>query len=495
MFSYLVNLLSRFQSRPVRTIALAALALLVVAVLLGSFVRWLRRRRQDRPGSWAALAVGSIGAVLKVLIGLGVLTVMCLHLAFQSAEFARLRGGTSTRNYNAVTTIWGRPHVQRELSLKLVFETTHYHDKDGLEIDPNSMKASSQPVRYRKQVVQHTVAGNPIVQADHEFVIRMNYRKKGGAWYPGFETDATFNYRVENFARREVTGQFSFPMPARQGLVDRIRVLVDGKPVSRKLVISDAAVQWQMPMPPGASHAIVVGYHSRGLDHLRFEPGPGREMEKHRIRMVCVGVAKDEINYPVGCMTPTEGPTQQRVTDAEGEAATATTLGWNLDRAVTRLGMGVILPKKKQAGYYVARVLAAAPWGLVLLLAMVVVTHLATGDAPHWLPLALLAVSYHLYYLLMAHVGDYWPLVGAMIVAGVILTALTAAAQLALCRRLHAVPTLVLFAVFCAAYPLIRISDSEGLLLTVLYVVQLAYVVVLLIWQRRRTAGEPPAAS
>jgi len=488
MFSYLTSLLYRFQSKPVRTIALAGLVVLILAVLLGSLVRWLRRRRQDQPERWTALLTGSIGAVLKVLIGLAVLAVMCLHLSFQSTEFARMRGGTSSRNYSAVTTIWGRPHVQRELSVRLAHYTTHFYDKHGMEIDAEKLQAATQPVGYRKRTIEHNIPGNPIVEAEHQFVVTSNYRKKGGAWYPGFETDASFSYKVHNFADRPVTAHFTFPMPAGQGLVDRIEVVLDGVPVKQKLLIDERGIRWQMPVEAGIEHSLAIKYHSRGLEYIRFEPGSGRELEKYRFRMICKGVARDEVNYPIGCMTPTEAITSETQKDAQGNDVPVTTLSWDLDRAVTRLGMGLIIPKKKQPGYYVARVLAAAGWGLVLLLAMVVVTYLATGATPHWLPLALLAAAYHLYYLLMAHIGDYAPgLVGGMIIAGVVLTALTAAFQLIRCRRFHAVATLALFAVFCIAYPLIRISDYEGLLLTILYVALLAYIVALLIRQRRET--------
>lgn len=479
MFTYLVRLLQRFQSKPVRTMALAALVVLVAAVLLGSLIRWLRRRRQDHPGSWAALAVSSIAAVLKVLIGLAVLAALCLHLSFESTEFARKRGGLSSRNYSAVTTIWGRPHLQRELSVKLVYQTTRYYDKDGLELDPNKLQATTQPVGYRKQVVEHTIPGNPVVEADHQFLIQPNYRRKGGAWYPGFETDAHFTYRVENFADREATAHFHFPMPADQGLVDGIQVILNGRPVAQKVLINDSGITWRMPVKPSTRHELAIRYHSRGLDHLRFDPGAGRELAKYRLRMILKGVAKDEINYPVGCMTPTEKIAEQR----DGDVA-STTLDWNLDRAVTRLGMGVIIPRKKQPGYYVARVLAAAPWGLVLLLATVVVSYLAAGRAPHWVPLAVLALAYDLYYLLMAHVGDYWPLVGGMVVAGLALTVLVAVMHCLWCTRFHAVVTLALFAVFCIAYPLIRISDYEGLLLTIVYVALLAFVTALLVYFR-----------
>ena len=115
MFSYLTQYLSRLDSQPVRTVVFTAVGILVLSVILASVIGWLRRRGQDGAERWPALVTGSIGAVLKVLIGLAILAGMALHLSFQSHEFARLRGGITQRSYEAVKTIWGRPHTQREL--------------------------------------------------------------------------------------------------------------------------------------------------------------------------------------------------------------------------------------------------------------------------------------------------------------------------------------------------------------------------------------------
>jgi len=492
MFSYLTQLISRFHSKPVQTVALAALVTIIAAVLLASLVGWLRRRNQDRPETWAGLLVACIGNVLKVLIGLGVLVVMCMYLDFQSDEFARQRGGTSQRNYQSVMTIWGRPHVQRELTCKLTYETVEYYNKDGLEIDANKLKATTQPVGFRKQTIQHVVPGNPIISAEHTLNVAANYREKGGAFYPGFDVDGSFTYKFVSFADRDLQADFVFPLLSRQGLVDNIRVTLDGKPLPKKLLISETSIRWRMPVKAGAAHDLAISYHSRGLNDLRFEPGAGRELGKYRMTMICRDIEKDRINYPVGCMTPTEPITQTTIKDADGKDIPVTTLTWNLEKAVTRLGMGFILPKRTQPGYYVARVLAAAPWGLVLLLAVVAVTFLATGDRLNWLPLAILAGGYVLYYLLMAHIGDYWPgLTGGMIIAGLVMTALEAAFLLIWCRRFQAASALGLLGVFCLAYPLIRISDYEGLLLTSLYVALFAWVIALLIAFRGRGRDVP----
>ena len=203
MFSYLSRILYRFQSAPMRKLALAALAALVLAVLLGSFVRWLRRRRQDRPETWTGLVTGSVGDVLKVLAGLAVLAGICLHLKFSAEEFTRKRGGVSQRNYEAVKDIWGRPHRQRELGVHLAYYTEHVYDKDGMEIDPDKLKAATQPVGFRKEKVKHVSPGQPVAKADHDIAVWMNYRRKGAAYYPCFETDFALNYRVVNFSGRD----------------------------------------------------------------------------------------------------------------------------------------------------------------------------------------------------------------------------------------------------------------------------------------------------
>jgi len=480
MFTYVSQLLYRFQSKPLRTALLCALAMLILTVALVSFVRWLRRRRNDRPESWTGLVVEITGSVLKVLVGLAIACGLALHLRFQSDEFARLRGGITQRSYSAVQTIWGRPHLQKELSVTLLYKTTHLYDKDGMEMDPDKLRATTRPIGFKKVDKEHVIGGNPITEADHEFQIWMNYRRKGGAEYPGFETNAAFTYRLVNFSGRDVIGRFRFPLPRRQGLIDNFTVMLDGKPISRRMVVSGESASWEMPLKADQAVDLTVTYHSRGLDHLRLEPGAGRELKKYRVRMICKGIAKHRINYPIGCMTPTE------LTERDGN----TVLAWNLDHAVTRLGMGVILPKRKQGGYYVARVLAAAPWGLALLLGMVLVTFLAAGQKLHCPPLLLLAVAYHLYYLLMAHLGDYWPgLVGGMIISGVVLTALMMLLFFRWTERTVAIRTVKFFILFCIVYPLMRISDYEGLLLTMLYVAMLAYVILLVIRQPR-PAGE-----
>ena len=477
MFSYLSSLLHRFESAPVRYALLGALLLLTTGIVISGLGRWLRRRRQDQPEGWAAVLIHSMGDVFRVIVGLGVLAALCLSLSYQSKEFSRLRGGKSERNYEAVKTIWGRPHIQNELRVRLVEFATRFLDAEGLELDPDKLKASTQPIGFKKVEEEKVVPGQPVTEANHKLTVTMNYRKKGSAWYPGFDADAVFSYQVRNFSGKPVTAIFDFPMPVEQGLVDHLEVLVDGQKPNAQLVMQDSALHWGLAMTPDQQLQLTIKYHSRGMDYVRFNPGAGRSLGKYHVSMVCKGAKDDSLNYPIGCMTPTQVLPQ-------GED---TTLDWSLENAVTRLDLGVILPGRTQEGYYVGRVLENAPWGLALLLVMILATHLALGQSAPWLPLAVIALSYHLHLLLGANLSDSLgrPLVLGMAVSGVALLVLVAILSCTWMKRFAAIASVIFFSVFAWAYPALRISEYEGLLLNVLYVLLLAFLVALLVARRR----------
>jgi hypothetical protein len=464
-------------SKPFLTVLSVLLAVLVSSVVLASLLRWLRRRRQERPDTWIGLITGSLGNVLKVLGALALLILLTLHLRFQSDEYARLHGGTSERNYDAVQMIWGRPHVQRELGVALQVSTKKYYDKDGLEYDPEKLLASTQPVAYREATIVETLPVNPILSSNHQVDLTLSPRQKGTGTYPGFDVGVQFRYEVCNLTDRDAKAGFHFPLPYQQGLLDDLTIRQDGKPLSEKMTIADGAAVWEVPMQAGQSTRVEISYHSRGLGHIRIEPGSGVELRNYKLTMLCHGITLEQVDYPIGCMTPTG----QRAIDG------GTELTWELAHAVSRFGMGLIMPEPTQEGYYIARVLKAAPWALALLLGLVLVTHLVLGRPVPYVLLVVLAVAFDLYYLLMANLGDYRPgMYGGMAIAGGVVTVLTAWLWFARSQPAGAITTIALLLVFTIAYPLMVVSDDAGLYLSILNVALLAYVTALLVLRARR---------
>ncbi len=484
VFTYLRALLVEFHSKPMVSLLTYAVAVLLAAVVLVSFLHWLRRRNAQRPEHWTGLITLSTGNVLKVLAGIGVVVLLCLYLRFQSGEFARLRGGRSERNQAAVQMIWGRPHTQRELTARLFTKKTHYYDKDGLEFDPKKLLASDKLIAFNKREIETTLSGNWIQSSDHTIDLKMNYRKKGNATYPGFEVDCRFGYVVENGSETDAKGSFYFPMPQQQGLVDHFSLSIDGQEMTHNAKVTADGASWNMPMPKGRRATVAVSYHSRGLGHIRILPGQGRKHASYSLAMRCRGVDGEAINYPVGCMTPTSK------TQKGGDLL----LAWTLDKAVTRFGMGVILPEQEGKGKDISVVLGEAPWALLLLLGVVLVTHGVLGRAIPYPLLLILAVAYTLFTLLMAHISDYHAgFTGGLWIAGSVLTILTGLLWWRRTSPFLAGTTVGFFALFSFAWPTLNVQKEADLYRSILYVVLLAYVSALLIFKKKLTRNASPS--
>ncbi len=95
MFTYVLGFLSRLESKPVRIVLIFALWALVAGIFLICFVRWLHRRRKYTAGGWDDLLAGSLGAVLKALLGYTVVLVVKFGLSAQARRDENSSGGTA----------------------------------------------------------------------------------------------------------------------------------------------------------------------------------------------------------------------------------------------------------------------------------------------------------------------------------------------------------------------------------------------------------------
>jgi hypothetical protein len=249
-----------------------------------------------------------------------------------------------------------------------------------------------------------------------------------------------------------------------------------------------------MTMKPDQEVRVQISFASRGMEHVRYIPAgmatreeckvtmrifPDKEKGKQRF------VWKEDMSLPIGSMTP---PTIKD-SPADGEPMV---LEWDLKSAATSLDMGVILPKIPQPGYYGARVLHEAPWGLVLLVAALVVTWMLLGREVDLFSLSLLSVAYYLFYTLVAYLSDHVTSFVACFVLAALATLVLAALYVWLGwgRNFTSHQTLALVAVLTIYYPLAVILDAyTGLMVQVLYwtlALYAAMLAVVMVWRRRR---------
>jgi hypothetical protein len=415
--------------------AISLLMIITAVVIFGSAFRksedssatfwpWLRR-----------VIESSVGAVLF----LGLLWAFRAILNNNNVTFNSTHGSLSEANRQSAQSIWGRPHVQRELSVSHFIETVVQEEIP--REDP------SQPPLYRNVEVRQQVPQNSIVGFTGQVNLTLSEREKGYALYSGYVIDARFEYDVVNDSDLETEAEYVFPLSPGQTLYENFMITVDDEDISSKLRFSPDWIKWQSDMRPGERSTVVVAYTSRGMETFYYQIPVQREVKNFRLTLTIDRLPVSLLNYPEGCLTPTEiKPTA----DQRGSV-----LDWKLDRAITVAGMGVALFQPEQPGAKVLRVLLNSPYALTLLGTMLALTMLIRGEPVHFLDLALLSGAYCVQFLIMAAVSDsffgFW---GSLVLGAGLTGLLTFLLFRKLSSRLLRTLIYLLVGFFTLVYPL-----------------------------------------
>lgn len=389
-----------------------------------AFWPWLRK-----------IIEASVGAVLF----LGLLWGFRSILNGNSITFFSTHGSRSDVSLQSALSIWGKPHVQQELSVN------HFVDKIVQEELPR--EDPTKPPVYVEKTVREQVPQNSILGFNGQFDLILSEREKGYALYAGYIINARLEYDIVNDSDLETDAEFYFPLSPGQTLFEDFKILVDDQDISPSLRFSGDLVQWASKMKPHQQVKIVVTYSSRGMDYFYYQVPIQREIKNFVLVVSIDRLPVSLLNYPNGVLTPTDiKPTS----DGQGSILT-----WKLDRAVTVAGMGVALLQPEQPGADVLRVLVASPYALTLLVTMLALTFLILGEPVQFLRLALLSGIYCVQFLLMAGVSDYalgfW---GSMVLGALLTAFLTFLLFRKHPSRLLRVLVYALLAFFTVVYPL-----------------------------------------
>lgn len=416
--------------------AISLLMTITALVLFGSalahqkapadaFWPWLRR-----------LIEASVGALLF----LGLLWAFRGVLNDNIDTFQSTHGSLSDANRYSARSIWGQPHVQRELVVKHYITTTEKEELPRQDL--------TQPPLYREVEVRKTIPQNSIIAFNGDVALQLSERKKGYALYSGYIIDARYVYTILNDADFATETEFFFPLSPGQTVYKNFHVIVDGEDIGSELEFDfDGNVYWSDTMQPGQQSEVVVTYQSRGMETYYYQIPSQRNIQNFSLTLTVDRLPVDMLNYPEGCLTPTG---IQPTDDGRGSV-----LSWDLTDAITVAGMGVALPQPEQPGAKVLRVLWNSPYALTLLGAMLALTLLILGQTVRFLDLALLAGAYSVQFLIMAAISDYFLGFWGSLILGAILTgAMTYLLFRHLPVRLHRILIYSLVGFFTILYPL-----------------------------------------
>ncbi len=371
-----------------------AVALLMLIAAIVIFGTAFARSRDASSAFWPWLRRVVEAAVIALLF-LGILWAFRSILNSNRAAFFATHGSRSDANLESAYSIWGRPHVQRELSVAHhVVETVN-----GAEVR-----------QHRPQ--------NSITGFEGETHLTVSEREKGYAYYSGFEADVNLTYEVANVSDEPTEADFYFPLPPSQTLLEDFLITSDGEDIGAMVNIGGDMVTWTEPMQPHQRKEIAVSYRARGMEYFYYQIPAQREIRNFSLTITVDRLPVSLVNYPEGCLTPTD---LEPTPDGRGSI-----LSWTFDRTITTAGMGVALPQPEQPGANVLRGLERSPYALTLLIATLGLTLVLLGEPIRFLDLALLAAVYCLEFLLMASISDtvlgFW----GSLAAGAALTSLLA---------------------------------------------------------------------
>ncbi len=338
------------------------IALFLGAALLAVFLSALRRsslppESDARPGLlwtlyghftrvlWASLAVAFL---------IGTVSVMRGYLHQTVANFQRTHGRVTQANYNAVQSIWGAEQTQGELRVEI------FTDEEVTErIESEDL---TKPAFLRRKTVRKFATGNPFVAARHEVILRQNPRKKGSALYGGYETDCRFFWKLKNPVSTPKQCNLIFPLPADGAMYDAMTATLNGVDILPQVEIKEGTLILRRNVQPDETMDLSIGFKSRGMSFWYFQVRETREIRDFTLTLSLPDLPKARLNYPEGCMTPTDiKPTA----DNQGSVLT-----YRLDHALSNKGMGIALPQLPQPGETTNAVLTEIERAWLLIFAM-----------------------------------------------------------------------------------------------------------------------------
>jgi len=425
----------------------------LVAVFLATTLGW-RGAGETANTSTIHSAWSLYRQLTRIVWGLLLVTILTTaavmlrsYLNHTMADFRQTHGRVSEANLQAVRTIWGEEQDQHELTARF-----WYQDEETERLQSED---PTRPAMLRKKKVQHTVTGNPFVKTRHEITLRQNPRRKGSAVYPGYETECRFMYRLKNLSDRDVNATLRFPLPSSSAMYTGLAVNLDGKSVLDQLEMNEGWLVVQRDdVPRGEVLDLEVAFKSRGLSYWYFQVQEPREIRDFLLTMRLPDLAQSKINYPEGCMTPTE---LAATPDGRGSLLT-----YRLDRAISNKGMGVDLPKLTQPGQATSAVLLESVNGWLLMFSAVVLGLTLAGVRFAALISVVIGAAAAFGYGLLADFSEFFiGLCGAYLIIFIPLYALLGWLLLRIVTEIEGRLLALELALFGALYPFLAGIDAE----------------------------------
>ncbi len=166
----------------------------------------------------------------------------------------------------------------------------------------------------------------------------MNYRKRGLAYFSGFDFVFDGTFVARNPQAHDIDVAFVFPVEVdkSQVLLSELAFEVDGAPASLDLGPRGDRLVWTGRLPVGGKATFRIRYRARGLESFVYRLDPALPARDVRLTLDVTG--GDNVDYPPFVLAANE------VTRGGGAA----TLTWSFPSLESGVALGAVLPSLKQ---------------------------------------------------------------------------------------------------------------------------------------------------
>ncbi len=237
-----------------------------------------------------------------------------------------------------------------------------------------------------------------INSSDVAVTLKMDYRKKGLVYYTGYNAEFTGKFKIHNPENENIYLSFIFPYPTQQneGVLQNVKLLVNGKEDIEDTEYQPNLTLWTGVLGPAESLDLTVKYDARGLDQFEYGFEPAEQINNFKIKIDVQGAK--ELDYAESTMPPTESSV---------ETESGRILSWKLDKALTKLNIGVILPDKLNVEKQLSIMMYRAPVFFVLFLVSLIAIIRLSGEKVNFIPIVITSIAYFFFYPLFAYLVIY----------------------------------------------------------------------------------------
>jgi len=302
-----------------------------------------------------------------------------------------------SRSLKSVQKIWGGSIVQ--------YPPNFYYQVNKSEEFENK-KTGKIETRVRK------ISKNMGFETqDLKLNIKSNIRKKGLLTFPGYNLDFKGKYVIQNLLPKRENFHFYFALPANAGNITDISIILNGKPYKGDTNIADG-ISWAGILNRGEKKEFIIKYNAQGTENFTYSLAAN----KLEIKNLLAEISTDFKDYqvPDGAMVHTGLSSDDTISKME----------WKSSNLVTGQNIALNFSIAGNYGKIVSKMFLYSPLAIFLFLGFLLIFGISKQLNLHPMHYIFIITAFFVLYLLGSYLISYVHVIGAILIALAISTAL-----------------------------------------------------------------------